>query len=405
MWPRKASAQPVNDNIAVGLGGVAPDYTNSIVNLMHSVGAACGGPSAHAQTQLRALGQEELQEFRHIVVLAVDGLGAAYVKTRGGDGALRAHMRNEMSSVFPSTTASAITSLLTGVAPRQHAVTGWFMNVDVAQGLIAPLPFVARGDSRSLDGVVTPGEVFTVPGIFQHLSAVDTHIIYPHYLVGSVYSRTHGIGARAHAFRSLQGMFDTVLDVLRAPARTYSFAYWPQFDSLSHEHGNASERVYAHYKELDVAFDAFTKRLRGLGAIVVLTADHGFIDVAPEQHIYLRDHPRLGAMLASPLSGEPRTAYCHLKPNVEDEFVAYIGTHLHAACSAHRSSELIDSGWFGPGLSHPKLRARLGDYVLMMKSPYIICDTVPGESVGFASIGVHGGTSEMEMRVPLIVAN
>lgn len=61
-------------------------------------------------------------------------------------------------------------------------------------------------------------------------------------------------------------------------------------------------------------------------------------------------------------------------------------------------------GWFGPGAAHPRLQERVGDYLLLMNDGYVIKDLVPGERP-FYPIGNHGGLSEDELYVPLIVAS
>ena len=67
------------------------------------------------------------------------------------------------------------------------------------------------------------------------------------------------------------------------------------------------------------------------------------------------------------------------------------------------SGELADEGWFGPGRAHPHFGERIGDVTLLMNDHYTVKDWTPGEK-HHLHIGNHGGTSEEEMLVPLIVA-
>jgi hypothetical protein len=101
-----------------------PDYGGgSLVNLMSSISTALGGGSPYPP--LAALPPASLAGARHLVLLVVDGLGHDFLS--GRDGALRRHLRGPLTSVFPSTTASAIPTFLTGLAPQQHGLTGWNM--------------------------------------------------------------------------------------------------------------------------------------------------------------------------------------------------------------------------------------------------------------------------------------
>ena len=65
------------------------------------------------------------------------------------------------------------------------------------------------------------------------------------------------------------------------------------------------------------------------------------------------------------------------------------------------SAELAAAGLFGPGRPHPRFPARIGDYTLLMQPGAIIVDALAGERCD-PLIGVHGGLSSGEMRVPLV---
>ena len=107
-------------------------------------------------------------------------------------------------------------------------------------------------------------------------------------------------------------------------------------------------------------------------------------------------------MLARPLSGERRVAYCHVKPEQREAFEHYVGNELSDHVALHRASDVIERGWFGPGTPHPRLASRMGDYVLLMKGRSTIKDWLPGEK-RYRQIGVHGGLSADEVMVPLVV--
>ena len=67
------------------------------------------------------------------------------------------------------------------------------------------------------------------------------------------------------------------------------------------------------------------------------------------------------------------------------------------------SSRLLEAGWYGLGAPHPGLKNRIGHYTLVMRENYMITGRLPGERPN-CHIGVHGGVSQDEMYVPLIVA-
>ncbi len=168
-------------------------------------------------------------------------------------------------------------------------------------------------------------------------------------------------------------------------------------------HGIESPQVESRFAQLDEAFADFLRSIEGTGTSVIVTADHGFVDPTPEEQISLEDHPQLADTLMLPLCGEPRTAYCYVHPGKADAFEKYVQGELAYCATYSRSAELIERGYFGLGEPHPRLAERIGHYVLHMKDHYAIKDWVLGES-RFVPAGVHGGLSDEELYVPLIVA-
>ncbi len=122
---------------------IMPDYHGgSIVNLMASIVQALGAEE-RLYPPLRALPPARLTS-RNIVLLVIDGLGHDSLITHCRDGVLARHMKDRITSVFPSTTATAITTFLTGTAAQQHGVTGWFMYFRELGGVLAVLPYQPR---------------------------------------------------------------------------------------------------------------------------------------------------------------------------------------------------------------------------------------------------------------------
>jgi hypothetical protein len=202
----------------------------------------------------------------------------------------------------------------------------------------------------------------------------------------------------------VDGIFRAVRDIVRGSReRTYVYAYYSEIDSLAHTHGIGSGEVRAELARVDAAFGRLLEEIAGTDTLVVATADHGFVDTRPETVIDLDDHPELAATLRVPLCGEPRVAYCYVEPGAHRAFERYVETRLAHCASLVPGADLVAQGWFGPGVPHPRLAERVGDYVVLMKDGYAIRDHVPGER-RHLQIGVHGGASADEMLVPLIVA-
>src|SRR5437870_8618891 len=143
-----------------------PNYSGgSLVNLVASIVQARGGEPRHAV--LAALPAAELSEAQNIVLVIIDGLGDHYLAQRGAGGELARRRRASITSVFPSTTASAITTSYTGRTPLEHGLTGWFTYFGEAGCVSAALPFRSRGDMTPLSARgVRAEQIFTVPSLF-----------------------------------------------------------------------------------------------------------------------------------------------------------------------------------------------------------------------------------------------
>ena len=379
---------------------VLPDYGGGgLVNLMSSIATALGGSSAYPP--LAALPPQVLAGARHLVLLVVDGLGLDYLSRR--DGALRRHLHGQLTSVFPSTTASAIPTFLTGLAPQQHGLTGWNMYFREIGAVVAPLPFRARTGRHALrEAGVTPATLFGLTPLFDRLSR-PCHVVSPRNIVHSDFNVALSGRAQRHGYDTLDELFALIAGLLRGDAPSYIHAYWPQIDSLAHEYGIGSEPVAAAFAALDTAFEGLLDIVARSGSRVIVTADRGFIDSPAEQTIDLDDHPDLRDTLLLPLCGEPRMAYAYVRAGKERLFEDYVRTRLADRIRFFRSENVLQQGWLGPGEAPPGLRARLGDYVLTPRGQAILRDWLKGEE-RYTHVGVHGGLSEAEMIVPLVVA-
>jgi Type I phosphodiesterase / nucleotide pyrophosphatase len=377
---------------------VLPDYAGgSLVNLVASVVAACGGKPRHPV--LAALSAAELSEAENIVLVIIDGLGDNYLARRGAGGELARRKRASITSVFPSTTASAITTSYTGCTPLEHGLTGWFTYFGEAGCVASPLQFLSRGENLPLQQRgFSPVAAFPAPSVFESI-AVRSIVVTSKQIVDSAYNLRHCAGAERRAYETLGEFVVQVESAVKSGReRKFVYAYWPHYDVISHRHGSQSREAAEQFEKFDRAFGSLITRLSGTQSLIVATADHGFIDIAPEESFELPGE--LASMLRFPLCGERRVAYCyvHCLAQFMEQARQWLGEHA----DVRPSRELLREGWFGPGAPHPRIDERIGDVALVMRGHYTVKDWTPGEP-RHLHIGNHGGTSEDEMMIPLIV--
>jgi hypothetical protein len=376
-----------------------PDYHgNSIVNLMASIETALGGRNDYVP--LATLDLEQLAAARTVVLLVVDGLGYGYLKDRGEQTNLARGARAPLTTVFPATTAAAVTTFLTASAPQQHGHTGWFTYFEEVQNVVAGLPCKVRGSGAPISSSKL-GKLFGGQPLFQR-STRSNFVLSPESIAFSTFNRQFSGGAEIVPYGNLREMFDYLAAICQRKSRNYVYAYWPELDRLGHAYGMHSREAHRHLLDFDKALAGFVRVNAGNDTLLLTTADHGFVDSGPDHCIWLHDYADLARMLAQPLCGEPRAAYCYVHPQYRDEFTVEVGSALEGAMQVVASANLIEQGYFGLGEPHPALHRRIGDFTLLAQKAYSIKDSVEGERQ-YMQIGVHGGNSDAELYVPLVV--
>ena len=199
-----------------------PDYDSSIVNLMASISVALGA-NASGYAPLQTLSRYRFAD-RPVVLLLVDGMGDALLR-RFPDSALQRQRIGTLTSVFPSTTASAITSLHTGVAPQQHAITGWHMWLKELGSVAAILPFAPRhGGAPYSSAGWTPATLIGAPPLTERLDC-PCHQLSPSHIVDSDFSRAGAGRAHRSGYASLEEFFGRLVQLVSDCAPPLVCAY------------------------------------------------------------------------------------------------------------------------------------------------------------------------------------
>lgn len=376
-----------------------PNYkSGSIVNLMASIKAALGGKSDYQPLEGFDLAD------KNIILIIIDGLGYEYLLKHGRGSFLRQNLKRKIASVFPSTTAAAMTSYSTGLAPGEHAITGWFMFLKEIGAIVKILPFSTRaGDFKLEAGKIKYKDIFNEKSFFANLKAASTVILHQDYF-NSEHSRLNYRGAKRLPFTNFNGFFKQIDRASQAnKRRKFIFAYWPKLDSLCHKKGTDSLEAKNHFHALDKKIKKLAASLKRKNTAIIVSADHGLIDTKEKDKIIeLKNHPKFVATLAMPLTGEPRAVYCYVRPGKVKQFESYVRTEFKKCCKLYKSEDLIKNNFFGLSEPNEKLKDRIGDYVLIMKENYIMKDFVLGEKQKI-HFGNHGGMSLEEMFVPVVV--
>jgi len=377
-----------------------PNYKDgSIINLMSSIAGALGGRTGYGG--LKILSSKKLKS-KNIVLIVVDGLGFEYLEKKKS--VFNENLVGSMTSVFLSTTASAITSFLTGVAPQQHGFTGWYVFLKEIGAISTVLPFNLRFGGPQLSEYGLEIKKILEEKSFMSKIKVSGFSVMPKKIINSDFTNITSKGSKKFGYENLDGFFRQIRRAINYnKKRKYVYAYWSEFDAVSHEYGVGSKKCEKHFKELDRKMRRFFKSIKNTNTTVIVTADHGFVNVDLKDWIWVKEHPKLMECLTMPLCGEGRAAFCYVRPSKVKQFEKYVRTKFRGKCELYKSQDLINRGWFGAGRVNPKLFDRVGDYIIICKKGYYIEDTVEIKDKKKLFKGHHGGISKEEMLVPLIV--
>ena len=386
------------------VAGFAPPKFDgaSLLNFAATLDTALGNTSVYpllADTNLR----DRLLDARHLVVWLIDGLGVEPLRALAPASSLAQQVYGEIEAVFPSSTAPTLTTLMTGRAPAAHAVPEWFLWFDELGAVYRSLPLDTRDPFSGRPPIEDASALYPQPSLMAHASR-PCYAVLPANIASSTFSRYAHAGAHALPFSGEESFIAAVTRAIDSSRDgCYVYAYVDRFDQVAHEFGMASDKAHTVVRQLDRWFARLADELSARGALLVVTSDHGFIDVPAFQRFHVDALPQIAACLDRPLCGGPRTPFAYVKPERQNDFTAVIAETLGAHFVAVPSAELLEAGWFGPDAPEPRLLSRLGTHILLPKTGAYLVDHLPGEYLA-PLIGVHGGMTSAERRVPLILA-
>lgn len=394
-----AVAEPLADLIPPRYDGA------SLLNLAATLAAVHGAVPAYpllADEKLR----RPLLQSRRLVLWLIDGLGVEPLRQLAPRSALAAALRGELEAIFPSSTAPTLTMLATGCSPAVHAAPEWFLWLDELGAIYRALPLDARDTASGRPPIAEAASIYPQPSLTAG-SPRRCFAVLPESICESTYSRYAHAGATRLGFRDAAGFVDAVTRAVDAGGDdSYVFAYVDAFDAAAHEFGVGSDAAHAVVQTLDRVFAQLSEALAARGALLAVTADHGFLDVPPARRFDLAAFGDIATCLERPLTGGPRAPLLHVKPEQREAFPALIESALGEHFVAVPSRKLAAAGWFGPeppAAQDSRLLSRLGSHVLLPRSDAYFIDVLPSERTP-KLIGMHGGRAPAETRVPLILA-
>ena len=327
-------------------------------------------------------------------------------------------MVTKLTSQFPSTTVAHLTAIHTGLPVGQSGLYEWFHYEPRVDAVIAPLLFSYAGDTERetlARSGMRPEDLYPQATIYREFAkrGIASFVLQSKAYTPSAYSDVVHAGARVLPFTDLVDGLTTLRDLVMAHAGpAYYFLYFDRIDAASHRYGVDSPQLVA---EMDACFAALEtllhSELQGKlnDALLLLTADHGQVEIDPARAIYVNERlPLLPSWLEAdrwgrPLApvGSPRDLFLHVKEAHLEEAQGVLREEVRGRAEVHLVADLIAQHFFGSEPPSPIFLNRVGNLVIL---PYRNESTWwRGSGHLVRDYGYHGGLTPEEME-PILLA-
>jgi hypothetical protein len=372
-------------------GMIVPRYNSATLGeLLPSIGAHLRVPE-FSEDAFRLP-----QSARYVVVL-IDGLGWNLLRRAVREAPYLASLLGSaqpITSAVPSTTVTSLASLGTGLPPGQHGLVGYTSRVPATGEILNaltwesdPAPAAYQSKSTFFERAATSGVAVTTVALarFRGTGLTEAALRGASF-VPFTEDSAEDLRIALIAEAALRGDHSVV------------YAYERELDHCGHVHGCSS----ATWLEQLARIDAMCERLRAAlppEVTLIITADHGMIDIPPKQRIVAEDDPALMAGVSA-LAGEGRFRQLYVDHDLPQRVADRWRARLGELAWVRTRDEAIDEGWFAA--IDDQLRDRWGHVLVALRGDWaIMTKTFPRE---FTLIGMHGSLTPAEMLVPLIVA-
>ena len=403
---------------------IVPSYDDYCLSNVPGTILSIFGIKADRTLPAKCLDPIETADIRTVVLIVVDGLGYDMWSKRRSDAGFFGRMTEKglvfpITTVFPSTTAAALTTMYTGLTPQEHGLPEWNVYMKELDMIISTLPFSAMGEGGR-DGLLRtadPRILFSGTPIFSALrdAGVRPLALLKETIASSAYTRTALRGADVVPYSSLTDMAVKLrTSIEEAEEKTLVYAYWDGVDAVGHAYGPESEKCASELAALSRVLkeELLDKLRRGSASrtILVVTADHGQIDVSPDETIYLNAFGRVVSSFRTGDTGKPilptwspRDVALYIEDEKLDHILEYLSKALSDRAVVMKTQDAIERGLFGLGTPSRRFLDRAGNLLILPRGNRTIWYE-HREGRRFDLLGMHGGPTERELLIPFAIS-
>ena len=405
-------------------GAVKPDYGGyCLSNVPSTIMSVFGVNSGRPVLPKDALGSVETGGIDNVILLLCDGLGYNEWTRQAGRGffgsiSAKGSVR-PITTIFPSTTAAALTTVATGLTPQEHGLPEWYVYMEEIGAVIITLPFVRVGDKGrdTLEGEFNPRALFSGRTMFQRLreEGIKSTSLSSRNLAYTVYSTISRTGSEVLPYSAASDLTVSLRRLVeRSRGKNLFYAYWSYVDTIEHMYGPNTDESEVEASVISHAFQqGFLSKLDREAAkrtLILVTADHGQLQVDPKKTVYMNRWGRLTkAFKKSPLKepippwGSARDAYLEVEEDSVEATRRYLEKRLRGVASVLTTAEGIEMGLFGINRPSRRFRRRVGNLMILPHGNKTVWYRYSkGDPLNLR--GHHGGLTKDEMTIPLAAA-
>lgn len=378
----------LNDYITTSNKLCMPNYNECILNIDASISKYFGlTPKYKTFSELDKL--LESKKYKHIAIMLLDGMGSYIIrKNLEEDSFIKTHKVCDLSAVFPPTTACAVPALSSGLEPLVTGWVGWSNYFKELNKFVVMFRNCDYFTNEQLP-INVEKDILPYKKFYEDFNAY-TFELGPYFTPSNC--------------QSFQEMCERYLAEIKKHESSFCYMYWGEPDTAMHIHGAYSIEAKDILIDFDKTLKKFEEQLPE-DTLVIVTADHGHIDVKP---IYLANFTDIFELLERVPSNEGRCAFFKVKPLKKKKFVKLFNEYFSDYFTLLSKKEFIEEGYLGNNISYKnvKLDSFIGDFVAIAKknyyfnfSPITSCESQ--DEMVFKSH--HAGITANEMVIPFIV--
>lgn len=362
---------------------VYPNYNKCLTNVACSILKHFKLPHSHNSLPILDTYLEKTN-YKNVLLLVYDGLGVDIIKKNlKEDSFLSRNVKDTITSVFPSTTAAATTSLLSGLNPCEHGWIGYdiyFKDIDKNVSIFSNKIKDTDEDAASYNVV---NKLLSYETILDKINSLNKYKAYGLFPFGK------------NSYKDLNDMHKKIKEICSLDGKKYIYAYYNEPDHTMHRNGTNVDITKKLIEKLNTTTEQLVKELND--TLVIILADHGHIDT---KVINLEiEYPDFTMMLKTNTSIEGRACAFWIKQEYKEIFANEFNKLFSKDFILIPSEDVLKNKMLGNGTHHPNLQASLGDYIAIgVGNRYFELHYYPDDMITH-----HAGITEDEMNIPLII--